>query len=153
MRGQDYLLMLFRPLLLFCSLLPFAACDISSTLGSDFGVVLPGCYGPNSCWNVHCNCNFASVGDCKLCDPASAPANVCECSNFGDAGLTAVCEEQADVCVGRAPNACNGLCVHAGGNCATSDKEPPDEVASVIGDDGGPATEKRCSYSDDICCL
>src|SRR5262245_61366666 len=106
--------------LVLVSLIAFAACDTTSTIGSDFGVVLPGCHAPNACFNVHCPCLFASAnlpadqGGCKLCDPLAASGNVCDCTSFGDAGLTAECLEQAELCVGRAATTCEGTCVHAG---------------------------------------
>jgi hypothetical protein len=147
-----------RWLWLCCSLLALVACDASTTIGSDFGVTLPGCYLPTACWTVNCNCNFATLSlpidqaGCMVCDPATQPGGVCDCGSFGDAGIMAQCQEQAEVCVGRAATTCNGSCVHKGVACGDESAVPPDEVASVVGADGGPATEKRCAYADDVCC-
>jgi hypothetical protein len=139
-----------------------AACDTSTTTGSDFGVELPGCRGPSQCWNLHCPCVFGTVDECMVCDPNSQPGGVCTCSNFDQDGMIEVaCMERAQVCVGRGPSTCNGKCVHPTPDMAANqnlvaicqlDGDPPQEVASVVGADGGPAIERRCEYADDICC-
>jgi hypothetical protein len=137
--------------LFLCAVLA-AACDATTTTASDFGVELPGCRGPSQCWNLRCPCIFASISDCLLCDPKNDPNGVCVCSSFDQDGMIEVsCIEGAQVCVGRAPTTCNGLCVRAGQSCMTGG-DPPDEVASVTAGDGGPGVERRCPYSDDICC-
>jgi hypothetical protein len=150
---------LMRWLWLFGALLCVSSCDVSSTLGSDFGIQLPGCYGPSACWKVACPCVFATVAaDCMVCDPTNptqAPNGLCNCSGIDDAGVTTgvMCLEQAQVCVGAGAT-CNGMCVRSSSmlGCADPDKQPPNEVASKVGDGGEPSTEKHCPYVDDTCC-
>jgi hypothetical protein len=145
-------------------LLALAACDTSSSTLSDFGVVLPGCRAPNQCWRTECNCIYANFNNlasndplgCLLCDPNQNPTDptngTCDCSS-DDGGLNGQCIERAQVCVGHGP-VCNGLCVRSTSmlGCMDPTAEPPQEVATVTGGDGGPGTERRCAYSDDICC-
>jgi hypothetical protein len=157
---------LMRWILLLSSLV--AGCDASTITNSDFGVVLPGCRGPSACWKVNCPCNYAAANDskkvgvtqspdqdpngCLVCDPTKQLDGVCDCST--DGGVAAVCQERAEVCVGSAATTCDGLCVRRTSvlGCMDPNAEPPNQVASVVGGDGGPGTEKRCPFADDICC-
>ena len=150
-----------RWLLLLASLA--AACDTSTTTLSDFGVVLPGCRAPNQCWKTNCGCLFAHFNSlnsadplgCMLCDPNQNTATgTCDCTN-DDGGFNGMCIERAQVCVGAAKTTCNGLCVRVTSTlgCMDPSAEPPDVVPVMMTDsDGGPATERRCAYADDICC-
>jgi hypothetical protein len=149
---------MMRPLMRWLFLVGLFACDTSSTIDLDFGLVLPGCRAPSQCWKTsECACTFASVNDpnapdsCLVCDPNNAPDGVCTCES--DGGPEVACFERAQVCVGRGP-LCNGLCVRGTSNCMDPNAEPPEEVA--IGDggngDGGPGAERHCPYIDDICC-
>jgi hypothetical protein len=143
---------------LLCALLLVAACDVSSTGNSDFGVVLPGCHQPNKCYAAHCSCNFALVdtpvaqGGCMVCDPNADPNGLCDCN--GDSGTESFCEEPAQVCIGHGAAPCNGRCVHAGKSCDQDlVGDPPQVVASQTTADGAPPeTERRCAFADDLCC-
>ena len=159
---------LMRLAWLFGVVLCAGSCDVSNTLGSDFGIQLPGCYGPSACWKVACDCEFATTalsveeGGCMACDPTKQPNGLCDCSPTDDLGLATnlMCLEQAQVCVGTGP-ACTTRCVHKPADhdlgapeiaCAIEEGEPPDEVASIVGDGGQPGIAAHCSYVDDICC-
>jgi hypothetical protein len=148
---------LMRWILLAVSLI--GACTSESSTITDFGVVLPGCRAPNACWRIHCNCLYAMLDDCIVCDPRTAPDGVCVCDQ--DAGGEVQCLERAQVCVGHAATTCDGKCVHPGFDMAlqsfadicSADGDPPN-VVPISGTDGdaGPATERRCAFADDICC-
>jgi hypothetical protein len=155
--------MMMRPLMrwlfLFGSLL--AACDTSSTVDLDFGLVLPGCRAPSACYRTNCGCNFSDVTTlnsddptgCLLCDPNDTsrnPSGVCDCAP--DGGVQGECLERAQVCVGHGV-ACNSSCARVGVDMGCSfPTDPPEAVVTVQNDDGGPGTERRCQFSDDICC-
>src|SRR5262249_48332989 len=78
---------MMRPLMRWLFLcVTLAACDTSSTLDLDFGLVQPGCRAPSQCWRTTgCACTFASVNDpdapssCLVCDPKNETDGVCTC--------------------------------------------------------------------------
>jgi hypothetical protein len=120
---------------------------------------------------MECSCLFAHFNSlkgsdplgCMLCDPNSNTATgTCDCT-ADDGGMNGMCIERAQVCVGHGP-VCNGKCVHPSFDMSVSldpavicqlDGDPPDVVLSIADasvSDGGPVTERRCAYADDICC-
>lgn len=145
-------------LLVLVALVAAASCDDTTTGDTDFGVVMPGCYGPSSCWKVNCDCLRGDVPNCHLCDPSQLPnGGPCDCNLFtnGDGGFPAFCGEQSQVCVGHAQTTCPGAgarCLPAGSTCAMSGGDPPDIVSSVEAPDASPGLEARCAFADDVCC-
>jgi hypothetical protein len=138
-----------------------AACDTTTTSGTDFGVVLPGCRAPSACYEVAaCACMSRVVDDCKRCEPTGAPGAVCQCGPMtvdggpADAGGPQQCLEPAQLCVGRGA-VCPGrgaVCLRAGKPCSESatadaDPRPPDLVSAP-----GPVLLSRCPFVDDTCC-
>lgn len=144
--------------LLFASLLSIAACVgacTSSTVGTDLGIVEPGCRAPSACYKTgaDCKCNRSDVeGDCKVCDP-----NVkdCICDPGGDRDLGtpgARCLSAAAICVGRSPMTCAGVgarCLPVGMACSTPMSGAPPQLIAAS---SGAALESHCTYLDDVCC-
>jgi hypothetical protein len=125
----------------------------SSTLGTDLGIVQPGCRAPSACFLVDCACNRGDVTAtdmgapaCRACDPN---AQFCICENDVDLGAAQVCIEAATLCVGKSTLVCSGTgarCLPKGSTCATSGGDPPQLIAN------GMNLEPHCQYADDTCC-
>lgn len=134
----------------------------SADLGSDFGVVEPGCRAPSGCFatGVDCPCNrsdvFHAAGGVATCESSCVTAEssrtcVCNIDNL-DAGIITRCLEPQVVCVGRAATTCDGVgarCLAKGGSCSSTDPgAPPNQVGTGLGG----TIEARCAYVDDVCC-
>ena len=133
----------------------------SADLGSDFGVVEPGCRTPSGCYTtgVDCPCHRSDVHgspgilpSCEsACDTSTGITCVCNLGNE-DEGVLTRCQEPATVCVGRAATTCEGLgarCLAVGGSCASAEQgTPPNKVGTGLGG----TLEARCPYVDDVCC-
>jgi hypothetical protein len=144
-----------RPLLVSLAWLVFSFTSgcTNTALTNDGGQIASGCRYPSACYSLSCACTQASLaGECKVCDPATAPASApCDCKAF-DAGYA--CLEPSQVCVGRAPTVCAGTgarCLPAGATCDTSGGVPPQRVSVVRAT--GPTVEAHCALVDDVCCM
>ena len=123
-----------------------AACGSTTEEIPDLNLVNLECRVPSACFKIDCDCARATFEGCMVCDPATAPGNVCDCDSF-DAGVA--CMTEVNVCVARGV-LCIGRCVQGTGSCSTSIGSPPQTVS--VANDGGANLETRCAFTDDICC-
>ncbi|MEO6952190.1 MAG: hypothetical protein ABI321_10275 [Polyangia bacterium] len=143
-----------------CMITYVTGCN-SADLGSDFGLVEPGCRTPSGCFTggVDCPCHrsdvFGSPGILPSCESScnTSTGISCVCNiNNKDAGVITTCQEAANVCVGRAASTCDGVgarCLAVGGSCSGSDTgAPPNKVGTGLNG----TLEARCPYVDDVCC-
>ena len=135
---------MLRAALLACALV--AACG-SSTVGTDLGLVEPGCRAPDDCYKTGVDCA------CARGDVATACLVVCATPETGCICPSGTrCVEAATVCVGRAATTCPGVgarCLPGPmASCATSGGEPP----QLVGTGPGGALEPHCAFTDDVCC-
>jgi len=118
----------------------------SSTVGTDLGIVEPGCRAPSACYKTgaDCRCGRSDVeGGCKACDPNAVD---CVCA------VGTRCMQAAAVCVGRAPSTCDGVgarCMPVGTTCATPMSGAPPQLVAAS---SGAALEPHCTFLDDVCC-
>lgn len=141
-----------------------AGCGASTTT-PDLAVLPPGCRQPSACFTSGCDCHRASLTHgfdpdagvgCLVCDPTQQGTLQCDCRP--DPTLAVACYEPGQLCVARGP-VCAGAgarcidpsTVPSGANPCALPGDPPQQAAR--GDvDGGPGTERRCAYVDDLCC-
>jgi hypothetical protein len=124
----------------------------ASTLGTDLGIVQPGCRIPSACYVVDCPCNRGDVygpdggqgGPCKACNP---DVQFCICP------LDQMCIEPPTVCVGKSQQLCGGVgarCLPAGASCATGGTGTAPQL--IANSANGALLEPHCQYVDDVCC-
>jgi hypothetical protein len=131
------------PLLVAVAAVVAGGCS-STTVGTDLGIVEPGCKTPSACYRLgaDCPCGRGDVDTvCKACDPN---VQVCIC----DTGTA--CLQSTAVCVGRSATVCSGVgarCLPVGSSCASGmSGAPPQMVGS------GASLAPRCAFVDDVCC-